>query len=141
MGTDHTPTTRPGHRLPHAWIERDGHRISTHDLVGAAGGLVLIAGPEAAGWCNAARQAAEKLNVALTCVTIGPGADWADADGTWSAVRGFGDGGAVLVRPDHHTAWRSPGGAGDADPTLADAVAAILSRSNDTVTPRTPCAS
>ena len=36
MGDVYHPTTRPGHRLPHAWIEQDGRRLSTHDLVGAS---------------------------------------------------------------------------------------------------------
>ena len=36
MGDVYHPTTRPGHRLPHAWIEQDGRRPSTHDLFGAS---------------------------------------------------------------------------------------------------------
>lgn len=141
MGSVYTPTTRPGHRLPHAWVERDGCRISTHDLVGGSDGLVLIAGPGAAGWCTAAREAAEKLDVDITCTRIGLGGDWTDPDGTWSAVRGFDDEGAILVRPDHHVAWRSAAGGTCSGPAMADAVTAILARSGETSTSETPCAS
>ncbi len=42
-GTVYVPTTRPGHRLPHAWLERDGLRISTHDLLDDKASFVLIA--------------------------------------------------------------------------------------------------
>ena len=38
MGGIYTPSTRPGARLPHVWLERDGRRVSTHDLVGVASG-------------------------------------------------------------------------------------------------------
>src|SRR5215208_6982448 len=33
LGRVYTPTTQPGRRLPHAWLEQDGRRVSTLDLV------------------------------------------------------------------------------------------------------------
>ena len=50
MGASYQPTSRPGHRLPHAWIERAGERISTHDLVGREGAFALIVGGDSAAW-------------------------------------------------------------------------------------------
>jgi 2,4-dichlorophenol 6-monooxygenase len=46
-GQVYRPTTRPGHRLPHAWLHvkntgEDNAIISTHDLVGAKGEFLLI---------------------------------------------------------------------------------------------------
>jgi 2,4-dichlorophenol 6-monooxygenase len=126
MGDTYRPTTRPGHRLPHAWLERDGQRLSTHDLVGASTGFVLITGSAGTAWAEAAEQVAEKFSVPVTVARIGTGAQYADVDGGWAAVREVADGGAVLVRPDSHVAWRSPGAAEDPAAVLAQAVARIL---------------
>ena len=51
-----------------------------------------------------------------------------DSSGRWEAVRGVGAGGAVLVRPDGHVAWRCCGGRGAAAAAaeLRAAVAATL---------------
>ncbi|MFW6693951.1 FAD-dependent monooxygenase [Streptomyces sp. MAR4 CNX-425] len=128
LGNEYHPTTRPGHMLPHAWIERDGERLSTHDLVGRAGGFVLIAGPEGKAWCDAAAEAAEKLAVPLTTVRIGDGAEYTAADARWAAVREITDEGAVLVRPDHHVAWRSRTAGDDPAAALGDALSHVLAR-------------
>ena len=42
----------PGTRLPHVWVERHGQRRSTLDLTGS---FLLLAGPQGAAWCEAAR--------------------------------------------------------------------------------------
>ena len=48
----YVPTTRPGGRLPHAWVQTaDGTRVSTLDLVPATGALLLTASPA---WAEAA---------------------------------------------------------------------------------------
>jgi 2,4-dichlorophenol 6-monooxygenase len=113
MGTKYHPTTRPGHRLPHAWIEKGSKKISTHDLTPKGDAFVLITGPTADGWRAAA--AAAKLRV----VSIGAGADYADPTGQWQTVRGIEDDGAILVRPDNHVAWRSRSVGDAAELTLA----------------------
>ena len=41
LGKLYVPVTRPGHRLPHAWLEHEGKAVSTHDLVGR-NNLLLI---------------------------------------------------------------------------------------------------
>jgi 2,4-dichlorophenol 6-monooxygenase len=128
MGSIHHPTTRPGHRLPHAWLDRDGVRISTLDLAGPAGGYVLLAGPDGEAWCTAAEQIAEKLEVALTTVRVGSAGDCTDPTGRWAEVRQIGDDGAILVRPDNHVAWRSSGAADDPGGVLTRVFDAVTGR-------------
>ncbi|MBZ4320827.1 FAD-dependent monooxygenase [Streptomyces huiliensis] len=132
LGDEYRPTTRPGHLLPHAWAERDGRRVSTHDLVGPDAGFVLITGADGEAWTEAAATAAEKLSVPVTVVRIGAdgeGAEYTDADGTWARLRGTdgaGAGGALLVRPDQHVAWRAAGAAADPAEALTGALALVL---------------
>ncbi|MFZ3597773.1 FAD-dependent monooxygenase [Streptomyces sp. BH104] len=110
MRNEHRPTTRPGHRLPHAWISKDGERLSTQDLTGRTG-FTLLTGPDGAPWCEAAERVAEKFSVPLRTVAIGPGAEYGDDEGAWETARQITDAGALLVRPDQHVAWRSTGAA------------------------------
>ena len=124
LGDTYRPTTRPGHRLPHAWLARGGRRLSTHDLAGAAS-FVLITGPEPR-WAEAATQVAEKFSVPIVVASIGDGAEYADADGEWEAVRQITDEGALLVRPDNHVAWRTVSGAADPVDALRNALARVL---------------
>lgn len=123
------PTTRPGHRLPHVWIERDGRRLSTHDLTGTATGFVLLTGSEGTSWCEAAAQVAEKYSIPIRVARIGDGAEFTDADGRWAAAREITDEGAILVRPDNHVAWRSMGGRKNPASVLANVVSRILDHS------------
>ncbi len=120
------PTTRPGHRLPHAWIERDGRRLSTHDLTGATTSFALIAGPEGTPWCEAAAQVAEKYSIQVAAARIGNGAEYADVDGGWAAVRQITDQGAILVRPDNHVAWRGMSGSENPASVLGNVISRIL---------------
>ncbi|WBO69677.1 FAD-dependent monooxygenase [Streptomyces camelliae] len=124
MGDVHHPTTRPGHRLPHAWIERDGRRLSTHDLVGSSNGFALITGPVGTPWAEAAEEVAAKFSVPITVARIGPGAEY--ADGGWADVREIADDGAVLVRPDNHVAWRSMGAAENPADVLGQVMSEVL---------------
>jgi 2,4-dichlorophenol 6-monooxygenase len=133
-GRIYQPTTRPGHRLPHSWIERDGQRRSTHDLTGH-GQWALITGPAGEAWIKAAEQVGQQLGIDIVAVTIGDhsdgdhsGGDYVDADGAWSAVRGIADAGAVLVRPDNFVAYRAADAVADPQSALTEALSAILAR-------------
>ncbi len=126
MGSKHHPTTRPGHRLAHAWLERSGERLSTLDLVGARGGFALLTGPKGDPWSKAAIEVAKKLGIAIRTAAIGSGSDYTDPTGRWQRVCGIRDDGAILVRPDHHVAWRSAGGARDPSDELRRAFVSIL---------------
>ena len=115
----YVPTTRPGGRLPHAWVTRDGRRVSTLDLVGPDRWLLLTASPA---WAGAGdRLAAGPVPLSVVLV----GRDVADGDGRWAAVSGLGDEGAIVVRPDQHVAWRSRGPSDEPDVVLRGALAEL----------------
>ncbi|MBA8826206.1 2,4-dichlorophenol 6-monooxygenase [Saccharopolyspora lacisalsi] len=137
MGCTYRPVTRPGHRLPHAWLTRDGNRVSTLDLVGPRGGYVLITGPSAAGWVAAGERIAAAHGVTLKVVPVDADPEvggYHDVDGGWSAVKEIGDDGAVLVRPDNHIAWRSVRGGPRSAEELDAVFRGILGRTDVTTT-------
>jgi 2,4-dichlorophenol 6-monooxygenase len=47
----YSATTWPGARLPHAWLGRDGHKVSTHDLAGK-GRFTLLTGISGQRWAE-----------------------------------------------------------------------------------------
>jgi len=98
---DLVTSTRPGARVPHAWVERAGERVSILDLL-PYDRFTLIAGPAGAAWADVAGRVAR---VPIQCLVAGR--DFADPHGTWAAVCEVDDDGAVLVRPDQHVAWRA----------------------------------
>ena len=103
------PSTRPGHPLPHAFVEYAGRRTSTAELVGA-GRFLLIAGEDGHAWCEAAAKLAEDTAIALDAVRIGVlSGDYIDIRCAWLKQREIGGQGALLVRPDRYIAWRSLG--------------------------------
>lgn len=102
----YVPTTRPGHRAPHAWLEGGSNGayasgVSTLDHFGH--GFVLVRnttqGGDVSGWVEAAAQRKLPLRVL----------DIARPD-----IQQLYEQPLVLVRPDGHCAWR--GTAGSADP-------------------------
>jgi 2,4-dichlorophenol 6-monooxygenase len=125
FGSVYTPTTRPGHRLPHAWLRRGETVISTHDLIGP-GGFALIAAADGGEWTRAAQDVAAEIGVSIRAVTIGPGADCEDPDGQWAEDGGLSPTGAVLVRPDQHIGWRAQELPADPAGALRDALLGIL---------------
>ncbi|MEU9047420.1 MULTISPECIES: FAD-dependent monooxygenase [unclassified Kitasatospora] len=109
---DRTPTAVRGARLPHAWVERGGELVSTHDLL--VPGFTLFAGPGGAAWADAFAVAFEEFfpegpggGMAQRTVVVG---DVASADGACLDLLGIGADGALLVRPDGHIAWHSAEG-------------------------------
>lgn len=128
-GSNYFPTTRPGHRLPHAWLEADGRRCSTHDLIGNSADFVLVTGVRGQAWCDAAARLKRDLDCGLRVVRIAPDGDAVDTDHAWNALKGVADDGAILVRPDAMVAWRSPGISGDPLATLQQVFARLLGRS------------
>lgn len=127
MGDIYTPTTRPGHRLPHAWLEKSGTRLSTHDLCGR-GKFVLITGAKGDAWKAAARDAAERYGVPVDVVCVGAPGQPEDRSNTWSKLRQIEEEGAVLVRPDVHVGWRCARVPADMTTALSDALGKILGK-------------
>lgn len=107
---------QPGTRLPHRWL--DGRRKSTLDLLDACG-LTLLTGPDGAGWLSVARSVP-----GVQVAHVVPGPDGA----AWAQQAGLGQDGALLARPDHIVAWRSPGPPDRAGTWLAAAAATVLGR-------------
>ncbi len=120
------PTTWPGARLPHVWLY-DGHgaKHSTLDLT--KGGFALLTGLSGQAWADAAAKVAEQLGIKLSAYVIGPRQTLVDHTGDWARAREIGDGGCVLVRPDHHVAWRSDGASDTAQADLLRVLSAVLS--------------
>ncbi len=101
-------TTRPGARVPHARLERDGVPLSTLDLVDGLG-FALLTGPGGQRWAAVAAEVGARLDVPISVQVIGRGTGGpADPYGDWAAVREVECDGCVLVRPDRHVAWRYP---------------------------------
>ncbi|MEJ0024922.1 MAG: FAD-dependent monooxygenase [Rhizomicrobium sp.] len=126
------PTTWPGARLPHAWLELDRRRVSTLDIVGH-GRFVLLTGPGgAAPWGEAAEKAKRLTGVEVAVQPIGSAyGGLRDPLGQWAKVREVDDSGAVLVRPDAHIAWRSMTSADSAE--LPRVMATILGGSQQSL--------
>ena len=121
------PSTRPGARLPHAWLERNGAVVSTLDLMDGLA-FSLITGPGGTDWETATRDVTVELGVDIDVHVIGGSNGWTDVDGTWSLVGEISDDGCVLVRPDRHVAWRSIGRSSDPRHTILHVMNVILSR-------------
>ncbi|MBS9376154.1 FAD-dependent monooxygenase [Rhodococcus sp. B50] len=121
------PSTRPGAKLPHAWlVGADGTRISTLDVTGK-GRMTLLTGIGGQAW----KRAATKLDLPfLRTVVIGePGT--IDPYGYWRQVREIDEAGALLVRPDGYIAWRHAAPMWDDSKALTNlesALTAILDR-------------
>ncbi|MBN9478252.1 MAG: 2,4-dichlorophenol 6-monooxygenase [Bordetella sp. SCN 67-23] len=121
-------STRPGAKLPHAWlVGGDGRRVSTLDVVGR-GRFTLVTGLAGQAWKAAA--AAMDLPFLRTVVIGEPGA--LDSYCAWQALREIEESGALLVRPDGIVAWRRHSGEGldvaSAGAVLDTALASLLDR-------------
>jgi 2,4-dichlorophenol 6-monooxygenase len=123
------PTTWPGARLPHVWLQKGGHAISTLDVAGS-GRFVVLTGIGGDGWIEAAKSASDQFGTAIDGFVIGPGRELTDLYGEWAEAREIGESGCLLVRPDAHVGWRAAD-AGDEQNRLSAAVAGILGRSSD----------
>ncbi len=82
----------PGTRVPHLWVERQGQRISTLDLLD--GRFVLLTGASGTAWCEAAKMIAGELGIALSAYRIGPDADLLDLENGGPTKMGISSEGA-----------------------------------------------
>lgn len=114
------PSDRPGGRFPHRWLDLARTR-STLDWFDRD--FVLVAGPQAGAWLEAARSVAETAGVRIQTQQL-------DTLDDHSGI-GMGLRGAVLVRPDGHVAWRMPWTPADPVAALGQALQSLLAR--DTV--------
>jgi 2-polyprenyl-6-methoxyphenol hydroxylase-like FAD-dependent oxidoreductase len=98
---DFVPVSKVGARLPHSWVERDGARISTLDLIPLDRFVLLTSDPA---WAAAAETLSQE-SIPLVVVLVGR--DVIDTDGNWGDISELPPTGAILVRPDQHVAWRT----------------------------------
>ena len=127
MGDEFLPVARPGHRLPHAWLEMNGERVSTLDLVGLDH-FTLFVGATGDQWIEEADALAKK-GLPIRTVTVSPGGDIKAEDQSTEQLFEIGSDGAVLVRPDGHVAWRSANSPSNTERRLTTVFNRILGRS------------
>jgi 2,4-dichlorophenol 6-monooxygenase len=115
------PTTRPGAKIPHAWlVDRNGNRTSTLDVTGH-GKFTLVTGLAGRAWETAAQELDKPF---LRTVVVGEkGAE--DPYGAWYKVREIHEAGALLVRPDGYIAWRQTAPVWDLDTARAELSSAL----------------
>lgn len=103
--TEYRPSTRPGARFPHLWLNPPENSWSTHDLLDPAGFTLLLGGGGEA-WGHAARQVLGSLRSKLQVQELGSLCDTIEAQRALEQLCGIGHDGALLIRPDGHVAWR-----------------------------------
>lgn len=95
-------TTRPGAKIPHAWlVNENGLRVSTLDVVGK-GRMTLVTGLAGQAWV----EAAQRLDRPFLNTVVTGAKGTADLYCDWQAAREVHEAGAILVRPDGYVAWR-----------------------------------
>jgi len=122
------PTTWPGARLPHAWLfSEDGQKVSSLDITGH-GCFTVLTGIGGDGWISAAKALSKEFDMPIVAHRIGPRQAWQDFTGDWARAREIRDAGVLLVRPDHHVAWRAEALAADPEGELRRVLTAILDK-------------
>ena len=111
------PSDRPGGRFPHHWVDLSCTR-STLDWFDQK--MVLVTGPTADRWREAAAQVARRHGTPLDVKALRSAHP---SDGFQ-----MGPEGAVLVRPDGHIAWRMGWTPDDPVADLSSALDAVLGR-------------
>lgn len=116
-------TTRPGAKIPHAWlVDEHGIRKSTLDVTGG-GQFSLVTGLAGQAWVGAAKR----LDLPyLRTVVIGEKGS-ADSYLAWARVREIEEAGALLVRPDGFVAWRQSAAVWDEEDALGQLRNALTS--------------
>ncbi|KAJ9660318.1 hypothetical protein H2198_002626 [Neophaeococcomyces mojaviensis] len=133
LGQNYYPTTRPGHRLPHAWLRLNSNDnvISTHDLVSSKCSFLLLTDESGLDWIASAKRLALRHHIPIETTQIG--LHFWDMEDQWNKVKEMKEGGAILVRPDNFIAWRSKGPSKAGGQELEDSFATILGLSQHVV--------
>lgn len=121
----HNPSGRPGTRVPHIRLQRDGVAVSTHDL--PENGFALVAGADGRNWTEAANALAA-AGMPLKAHGIAPDGDLANPDARFEKTVGIGAHGALLLRPDGVIGWRNAGSDPDPRAKLADVMKQLTFR-------------
>jgi hypothetical protein len=101
----YTPIVRVGGRLPHAWVQHRGERVSTLDLPARETLTILAASQHKSSWRDAQTAVGHPLAVIGVDVAAGSG-----------PLQSLAAGQALLLRPDAHiAAVLHPSGSGHTD--------------------------
>ncbi|MEZ5256299.1 MAG: FAD-dependent monooxygenase [Ilumatobacteraceae bacterium] len=100
---EYEPTAQPGARLPHAWVDGVGG-TSTLDFVPIDRPVLFTFGDHER-WVD--RLGGARGGEAIAVVRVGVDTPALDS---WRRLCAIDDDGALLVRPDHHVAWRARSG-------------------------------
>lgn len=120
------PSTKPGHPMPHAFVERQGERTALGTLV-HGGKFLLLAGEEGHAWVEAAEKLAAENDLPLVAGTVGVlNSDFVDVRCAWLKNRAISATGVVLVRPDRYVAFRLLDAVDDPHAALKDALSQVL---------------
>jgi 2,4-dichlorophenol 6-monooxygenase len=129
------PTTRPGAKIPHAWlVGSDGTRMSTLDVTGK-GLFTVVTGLARTAWKDAVRR----LDIPFLRIVVTGSPEAQDLYCEWQRMREIEEAGALLVRPDGVVAWRNKEGmldAEDAAEKLGRAICAVLDLPSLSAIPR-----
>ncbi|EHY56974.1 hypothetical protein HRR86_001521 [Exophiala dermatitidis] len=126
----HRVSTYPGHRLPHAWLNKTmpvKNHTSTIDLAGH-GRFCLIMGIGGERWRDAAQKVGQELGVEIKAESIGWGQQWVDVYRDWERRREVEEDGCVLVRPDRFVGWRSMALSDNCEEKLRTVMKSILGK-------------
>jgi 2,4-dichlorophenol 6-monooxygenase len=131
----HQPTTRPGAKIPHAWlVGSGGTRLSTLDVTGK-GLFTVVTGLAGLAW----KEAVRRLDLPFLRIVVTGSSEAQDLYFDWQHAREIEEAGALLVRPDGVVAWRekdAPSDVDDAEKKLSAAIRAVLDLSDLTAIPR-----
>ena len=128
MELHYVPTTWAGARVPHAWVfDGKGGKHSILDLTGH-GKFTILTGIGGEAWVEAAATVGEALGIRIRTHVIGPRRPFEDHGAEWANLREVTDTGCVLVRPDHHVAWRAKSMVADPAAELRRVLGAILGK-------------
>ncbi|MFD2136778.1 hypothetical protein ACFSLT_19590 [Novosphingobium resinovorum] len=67
----------------------------------------------------------------IDLVPVGKDEDFTPVDDRWANISGLQRGGAIIVRPDQHVAWRGAVPVADAGATLQGVISTVLGRRVD----------
>ncbi|ENV16189.1 FAD-dependent oxidoreductase [Acinetobacter guillouiae] len=121
-------STRPGSHIPHVWLQKNQHKISTLDLCGK-GTFTLLTGLSGQAWLEAVKKAEQELGIEIKVCQIGLG-EYDDSFGDYARISGIDESGALLVRPDMMIAWRAHNASNQYVNKLTQSLKEILGQSS-----------
>lgn len=132
---NYIPTTAPGSRLPHVWLQRGVQPVSTLDLVGK-GRFTVLTGIGGEVWKQAVSSAEKHFRLPIEMHVIGIGCAITDLYAEWAELREISETGCLLIRPDGYVGWRlheAPDSDAEAHTLLHDSLSTILGLLESTI--------